>query len=255
MKIILSPSKTIDQSGSRSFPEFNIPYYIEDSSKITEKLSGYKVAELAKLLESSNKIAELTYDRYQFWSKDHNLNNAKQAILSFKGDVFTGLDADTFTNDDLEYANEHLIIFSGLYGILQALDLIQPYRLEIAAKLKLGRSNNLYHFWKDKVTSRLIELLQVEDNPVIINLASNEYLKSFDAKKIAFPIITPVFKELKGDTFKVVSIYAKRARGLLSSYLIRNRITIPEEIKHFSEEGYFYNDKLSSDNEIVFTRG
>jgi cytoplasmic iron level regulating protein YaaA (DUF328/UPF0246 family) len=142
-----------------------------------------------------------------------------------------------------------------LYGILQALDLIQPYRLEIAAKLKLGRSNNLYHFWKDKVTSRLIELLQVEDNPVIINLASNEYLKSFDAKKIPFPIITPVFKELKGDTYKVVSIYAKRARGLLSSYLIRNRITIPEEIKHFSEEGYFYNDKLSSDNEIVFTRG
>ena len=253
--IILSPSKTINQSVGRNYDEYDLPYYLKESSEISRKLSKCKVKELGELLDTSNKLSELAYDRYQFWNIDHSLVNAKQAILSFKGDVYSGLDADSFSDEDLSYSNDHLIIFSGLYGILQSLDLIQPYRLEIAAKLKIGRKKDLYDFWKDKITSRLNQLMESDDNPILINLASNEYFKSIDTKRIKCPIITQVFKENKNGNYKVVSIFAKRARGLLTSYIIRNRIDDPEKIKLFDEEGYYYNDNLSSRSEIVFTRG
>ncbi len=255
MRIILSPSKTIEQSGKRVIGNFSTPYFADEAAMLAKSLSKLDKNKLADVLECSSRIAELTYDRYQFWNKDHNVKNAKQAILSFKGDVFTGLNAEVFSDSDLIYANKHLLILSGLYGILQPLDLIQPYRLEIATKLKVKGHGDLYSYWKEKITKRLIRLLEEDTEPVLINLASNEYTRAIDIKKIKFPIITPVFKENKGGTYKVVSIYAKRARGLLTSYILRNRINDPEEIKLFSEEGYYYNNSLSVPHEVVFTRG
>lgn len=254
MIIILSPSKTIDQSSGRMLADYGQPYYIKESSVIASTLKRYSIAQLTELLKISKNLAELTYDRYQFWNPYHNPSNSKQALLSFKGDVFTGLDAETMTNDELAYSNDHLFILSGLYGILNSLDLIQPYRIEIAHKISIKGYKDLYQFWRKKITKRLNEVLVNDQNPVLINLASNEYFKGIIENEISSPIVTPVFKELKGDQFKVVSIYAKRARGLLTRYIIKNRLENPDEIKHFNEEGYFYNDYLSNKNEIIFTR-
>ncbi|MBT3175182.1 MAG: peroxide stress protein YaaA [Lentimicrobiaceae bacterium] len=254
MIIILSPSKTINQNLSIEYKNCSLPVFLSQSQELVKNLKTLTVPELGKLMNVSSKLAELTYDRYQFWSFNHTYKNSWPAIQSFRGDVYTGLDAVNFTDDDLAYANKHLLIFSGLYGVLKPMDLIQPYRLEIATKFSIDNHKDLYSYWIDIITAELNEIFSNENNPVMINLASNEYFKSFSKKDLNAKIITPVFKEYKQGNYKIVSIYAKRARGLLSAYLIKNKIDQIDDIKSFDEEGYIYNNSLSGTNEIVFTR-
>lgn len=254
MIIILSPSKTIKQNFKSDISIFSDPLFIEEATDLVKLLKKYNVDELSDILKASLKLSQVTYDRYQFWNSDHSIHNSKQALLSFQGDVYTGLDSHTLKEKELMFAQDHLIILSGLYGLLKPLDLMQPYRLEISARLKGTRYDNLYKFWYKKITNKLNEVVESSKQKVLLNLASNEYFKAIDVKNFKFPIITPIFKEEKNGDFKVISIYAKRARGLMTRYILNNQITDPDEIKSFSEEGYYYNVKLSTKNGPVFTR-
>ncbi len=255
MLILLSPSKTIDTTTKVSNCVFTQPSFISESSNIVSVVKNLDVNELSNLMSISPKLSELNYDRFQFWNSIHSKTNSKQALLSFKGEVFTGLDADSFSEEELHYAQNHLIILSGLYGILRPLDLIQPYRLEISTKLSIGNSKNLYTFWKDKITDELKNILANQNIPIIINLASNEYYKVIDISKLNTNIVTPVFKEYKNDGYKIVTIYAKKARGLMTSYILKNKIEKIDDLKFFDKEGYYYNELLSSEKQLVFTRG
>ncbi len=203
----------------------------------------------------SPKLAQLNYDRFQFWNKNHDISNSKQAIFSFKGEVFTGLDAASFSDDDLIYSQAHLIILSGLYGALCPLDLIQPYRLEISTKLSIGNSADLYSFWQSHIIRSINIELEEQANNTIINLASLEYFKVIVLSKLKANVITPVFKDFKNGNYKIISIYAKKARGLMTQYIIKNKIEKVEELKLFEQGGYFYNDNLSNTKELIFTRG
>jgi cytoplasmic iron level regulating protein YaaA (DUF328/UPF0246 family) len=255
MLILLSPSKTIDTKTQVVINNFTLPHFINDGSKIVSVVKKLSVPELSTLMKISPKLSQLNFDRFQYWNTDHKLSNSKQALLSFKGEVFTGIDADSFSIDDLEYSQNHLIILSGIYGMLRPLDLIQPYRLEISTKLAINTSKNLYAYWQDKITSEIKQILITHNNPTIINLASNEYFKVIDAKKLNANIITPVFKEYKNGNYKIVTIYAKKARGLMTSYILKNKIDNIDDIKFFDKDGYYYNDLMSDANQLVFTRG
>ena len=255
MLILLSPSKTIDTTTKVSNCVFTQPSFISDSSNIVSVVKKLSVNELSKLMSISPKLSQLNYDRFQFWNSTHSKTNSKQALLSFKGEVFTGLDADSFSEEELQYAQNHLIILSGLYGMLHPLDLIQPYRLEISTKLSIGNSKNLYAFWKDKITNKLKYILANQNIPTIVNLASNEYYKVIDITKLNTNIVTPVFKEYKNGSYKIVTIYAKKARGLMTNYILKNRIEEIDDLKFFDREGYYFNEPLSDQNQLVFTRG
>ncbi|MFP4471928.1 MAG: YaaA family protein, partial [Bacteroidales bacterium] len=178
-----------------------------------------------------------------------------QALLVFKGEVFNGLKADSLTEDDLLYAQDHLRILSGFYGVLRPLDLMQPYRLEIGTNLKNKRGKNLYEFWGDKITKAIGEALDASGSRVLINLASNEYFKSIDTKKLDAEIITPAFKDSKDGTYKFITLYGKNARGMMTRFILKNRPEDAESLKLFDEDGYFYNEQLSKENKWVFTRG
>ncbi len=253
MLIILSPSKTID-TGNTTLNKYSQPHYIEESSKIISSLKKYSTQELAKLMSISPKLSQLNYDRFQHWNKDHNLSNSKQAILSFKGEVFTGLNAASFSDEDHSYSQTHLIILSGLYGALRPLDLIQPYRLEISTKLSVGTSADLYSYWRSHIIRCINNELKEHANKTVINLASLEYFKAIDLLNLKADVITPVFKDFKDGKYKIISIYAKKARGLMTQYIIKNNIEKVEELKLFEQGGYFYNDKLSNAKELIFSR-
>ena len=255
MLLLLSPSKTIDTSHTTSSSSSSIPRFISEAELIVDELRKLNTNYLAKLMKISPKLSELNYDRYQHWNKDHNLSNSKQAILSFKGEVFTGLDAASFSDEDLSYSQAHLIILSGLYGTLRPLDLIQPYRLEISTKLSVGASSDLYSYWRSQIIRSINNELKEHSNKTIINLASLEYFKAIDQQKLKANVITPVFKDFKDGNYKIISIYAKKARGLMTQYIIKNKIDNVEELKLFEQGGYFYNENLSNTKELIFTRG
>ena len=255
MILLLSPSKTIDTSHTTSSSSSSTPRFISEAEHIVNKLRKLNTNDLAKLMKISPKLSELNYDRYQHWNKDHNLSNSKQAILSFKGEVFTGLDAASFSDGDLSYSQSHLMILSGLYGVLRPLDLIQPYRLEISTKISIGNSTSLYNFWQSHITKNINNELKEHSNNPIINLASLEYFNAIDISKLEANVITPVFKDFKDGKYKIISIYAKKARGLMTQYIIKNKIDKVEELKLFEQDGYFFNDKLSKAKELIFTRG
>jgi len=254
MLIILSPSKTIDTTTASNFQTFSLPHYINESKILVNTIKKLNTTQLSKLMSISPKLAQQTYDRFQFWNKSHELFNSKQAILSFKGEVYTGLESNSFSEEDLFYSQEHLIILSGLYGVLRPLDLIQPYRLEIATKLSIKDYKDLYSFWENKITKQINRILKATNNTAIINLASNEYFKSINVKKLKVNIITPIFKDEKNGAYKIVSIYAKKARGQMSQYIIKNTIDNIDELKHFNKDGYYYNAPLSNITDLVFTR-
>jgi len=205
-------------------------------------------------MKVSTKIADLNFDRYEAWKKPFTPKNAKQAILAFKGDVYTGLDAESFKADDFKFAQNHLRVLSGLYGLLRPLDLMQPYRLEMGTKLDTEEGKNLYEFWGSDITQGLNKQLKKIKSDTLINLASNEYFKSVKSKELNATIITPAFKEYKNGEYKMIGIYAKKARGLLSRYIIKNMLSDPEDFKSFNEEGYRFNKTLSKGNNWVFTR-
>jgi hypothetical protein len=205
-------------------------------------------------MKLSMNLAELNFERYHDWRKDFDATNAKQCVLAFKGDVYAGLDAASFSEADRQFAQSHLRILSGLYGLLRPLDLMMPYRLEMGTRLPSSRGKNLYEFWGQRITDALNAQLSELGDEVLINLASNEYFKSVKQKLLKARIITPQFKEQKGDQYKMIGIYAKRARGLLSRFIIQNRLQDPEQIKDFSAEGYRYNAAHSQAEQWVFTR-
>jgi cytoplasmic iron level regulating protein YaaA (DUF328/UPF0246 family) len=205
-------------------------------------------------MQVSMKIAELNFERFEQWHTPFTPENAKQAVLAFKGDVYTGLDAESFSAADFKFAQSHLRILSGLYGLLRPLDLMQPYRLEMGRKVDTERGKNLYEFWGSKITEGLNRQMKNLKTSSLINLASNEYFKSVKPKELDGEIITPEFKDWKNGQYKMMGVYAKKARGQLSRFVIQNRLTDPEALKAFNVDGYGYNEEMSSGNKWVFTR-
>ncbi|MBN2347409.1 MAG: peroxide stress protein YaaA [Bacteroidales bacterium] len=254
MITIISPAKNLNFNAQNVTDKYTIPVFLEESEKIIKRLKTLSPKNIAALMNVSSKIADLNYSRFQQWQPDLTLPEAKQAVLAFNGEVYNGLKAYTLTAADLDFAQDHLRILSGLHGILRPLDLIRPYRLEMSTKIKIGRKNNLYEFWDKKIHKHLFNLLASHKEKIIINLASNEYAKAALLNNFKQRVITPVFKELKDDQYNVITIYAKKARGLLTRYILKNRINDPQQLKMFEEEGYFYQENLSTKNEWVFTR-
>ncbi|NOX76818.1 MAG: peroxide stress protein YaaA [Gammaproteobacteria bacterium] len=254
MLIIISPAKTLDYNTPSKIGAFTKPDYLNNSQKLISQLRRMQPHEIAGLMKVSDKIAKLNFDRFQTWDKEFTEKNAKQCLLAFKGDVYTGLDAESFNLQDFNFAQKHLRILSGLYGLLRPLDLMQAYRLEMGTKLSTKRGNNLYAFWGSTITDGLNAQLAKIKSDTVINLASNEYFKAVKSKELNAEIITPVFKELKHGNYKTIGIYAKKARGLMSRYIIQHRMNAPEDIKTFSEGGYMFSQKLSKGNAWVFVR-
>ena len=254
MLIVISPAKKLDYESPVKTKKFTMPGFLDDSAELILTLRQYSAMDLAELMHLSMNLAELNFDRYYNWKKDYSEADAKQCLLAFKGDVYAGMDAESFKQKDLEYAQSHLRILSGLYGLLRPLDLMMPYRLEMGTKLENERGRNLYEFWGDTITDAINKQLKAQKDDILVNLASNEYFKSVKPKKIEGRIITPQFKENKNGQFKMIGIYAKKARGLMSRFILLNRLTDPEDIKSFDYEGYTFNKSLSKGEQWVFTR-
>lgn len=254
MLIVISPAKTLDYETTPKTKVFTTPDYLDHSQRLINRLRNFSSLDISDLMKVSAKIADLNFDRYESWKKPFTEKNAKQAVLAFKGDVYTGLDAESFNAADFKFAQKHLRVLSGLYGLLRPLDLMQPYRLEMGTKLKTDQGKNLYEFWGSDITEGLNKQLKKIKSDTLINLASNEYFKSVKPKELNAEIITPAFKEFKNGEYKMIGIYAKKARGLLSRYIIQNKLSDPEDLKSFNEEGYKFNKTLSKGNNWVFTR-
>jgi len=254
MLLLISPAKTLDFESKSKTKLHTEPDFIGDSAMLIKELRKLTAADLSKLMSISDNLAELNKQRYKQWKAPFTEANAKQALLAFKGDVYTGLDAETFNASDYKFAQKHLRILSGLYGILRPLDLIQPYRLEMGTKFQNSRGKNLYSFWDTKVTDTLNSELSTLKSNSVINLASNEYFKVVKPKLLNAEIITPVFKDYKNGDYKIISFFAKKARGLMSAYAIKNKITDPKDLLSFDLDGYSLNKKLTTDLQYVFTR-
>ncbi len=249
MIIVLSPSKSMDMNSAK-MTDCSQPEFLKESQKLASKVRKFSKTELMEFMEISEKLAELNRQRFKEWKPPFALDNAKQALFAFTGDVYDGLDATSLKKGDVKYAQNHLRILSGLYGLLRPLDLIQPYRLEMGRPLETRGTTNLYQFWKAQITSALNE----NKNSVLVNLASNEYFKAIDKRSLNMKIISPVFKDEKNGTFKIISFYAKKARGSMARYLIEHRIKDADGLISFAEGGYGFNAELSTPDTPVFTR-
>ena len=252
MLVVISPAKKLDEDCDKNLiSKFTIPPYLEDSRKIINALRKFSVETLSKLMNVSDKISVLNYERYVRWSLPFDSSNAYPALMLFKGDVYKGISIKDFQKEDFLFAQKTLRILSGLYGILKPLDLIQPYRLEMGTPLKIGKHNNLYDFWGNEITD---EINNDINSDYLINLASVEYFKSINKDFLKSKLINVSFKENKNGKFKIIGIHAKKARGLMSRYIIKNKIENPQKLKNFSLEGYEFNKILSTESEFIFTR-
>ena len=252
MKTLISPSKTLNFDNNINCDITSKCRLIDYTSELHKILISYSKNDLKNLMNVSDKIAELNYNRFKTWEDPSNSKTSKQAIYAFKGDVYSGLDAESIEEDKFDYLQNSLRIISGYYGLLRPFDQILPYRLEMGTKLENKNGNNLYKFWGDKITDVLKE--DLDSNDIIVNLASDEYFKSINKDKIKSKIITPVFKEFKNGLYKVIAIYAKKARGLMSRFLIERKSTSIDDIKLFNIDGYSFDSNLSNDSQLVFTR-
>ncbi|MFQ3268899.1 MAG: cytoplasmic iron level regulating protein YaaA (DUF328/UPF0246 family) [Flavobacteriales bacterium] len=250
MHILLSPAKTLNMDAIPSDHKISEFPFGKEATLLIKDLKKLKSIEVQSLMNVSATIAELNTDRFNKWSLPFSLENAKPAIHAFKGDVYTGMDASSLTEDELNFAQESLSILSGLYGLLRPFDLMQAYRLEMGTKFATKREKNLYEFWGDKIT----EEINTREKDTLLNLASNEYFKAVNKKTLRANLITPVFKDEKKGVLKVISFFAKKARGMMARYIIQNHITNVDEIKNFNLGGYAFNQSLSTDKEWVFTR-
>jgi len=255
MIALLNSSKTLDFDPTVGISKHTIPEFLKESELLVEQLRKLSAPEFSKLMGVSEKLAELNVARYANWQTAATPANAKQALLAFKGDIYAGIGAENYKSSDFNFAQQHVRILSGLYGILRPLDLIQPYRLEMAAKLPTAEGKNLYSFWGNRITASLKALLKQEKSGVIVNLCSAEYFKAIHADELEATVITPSFKEFRDGIYRFVTIYAKKARGLMCNYIIQNKLERIEDLKSFDSEGYQYNQKISSDHEWLFTRG
>ena len=251
---IVSPAKSLDFDNKAPVSDFSLPLFLEESQKIVNVLKDYSSEDLSKLMKISKDLGLLNANRYQDYNTPFKLENAKQAIFAFTGDVYKGLDATSLTSNAIEYAQTHFKILSGLYGILKPLDLIQAYRLEMGTKISINNSTSLYDFWSNHITSELNANLESTNSQFLLNLASNEYSKSIDMKSLNAKIITPVFKDWKNGQYKIISFFAKKARGLMSRYVLENKIKNPNDLRAFDIDGYIYNEHFSTEKALVFTR-
>ncbi|MDH5785188.1 MAG: peroxide stress protein YaaA [Chromatiales bacterium] len=254
MLLVISPAKTLDYDTKPKTKTFTVPDYLDESQQLIDRARHWSALDIAEVMQVSMKIAELNFDRFEAWHTPFTPENAKQAVLAFKGDVYTGLDAESFRAGDFKFAQKHLRILSGLYGLLRPLDLMQPYRLEMGRKVDTTRGRNLYEFWGNTITEGLNKQLKSLKSPYLINLASSEYFKAVKPKLLDGEIITPEFRDWKSGQYKMMGVYAKNARGQLSRYVIQNQFTDPEAMKGFDVDGYAYNEEMSSTNKWVFTR-
>jgi cytoplasmic iron level regulating protein YaaA (DUF328/UPF0246 family) len=254
MLVVVSPAKTLYSQCPVLFETASQADFLPEAKRIVAVLKKKKPRQLSALMGISPQLAELNYQRFQAWTSDNHSANSWQAVLMFNGDVYQGLQAETFSEAEFETAQKQLRILSGVYGLLKPLDLIQPYRLEMGTAIPIARKKNLYEFWKAKITAKLNQEFAESGGKVLINLASNEYFSAIDTKKLKARIITPAFKEHKNGQFQMVSFFAKRARGLMSRFIIQNNISDPEEIKAFDMEGYYFNNELSKEDNWIFTR-
>ncbi|MDG1819523.1 MAG: peroxide stress protein YaaA [Porticoccaceae bacterium] len=254
MLIVISPAKKLDYASSVNAPLTTQPELLDHAQELLHGLKALAPQDVSSLMSLSDKLGALNFERFQEWQTPFTADNARPAVLAFKGDVYQGLDAESMSDEDLRWAQDHLRILSGLYGLLRPLDLMQAYRLEMGTKFANPRGADLYQFWGDIITDELNKAELKTEPSVMVNLASNEYFKSVHKKDISARIITPVFMDKKNDKYKIISFYAKKARGLMSSYIIRNRITEVEQIKDFDTDGYSYNAALSEADQWVFVR-
>ena len=254
MLTLLSPAKTLDLDSGLLDLEFTQPRLTSHTEALIESCKQLSTLDIKALMTVSDQIAELNRKRFAAWQSDATLPAARPAALMFKGDVYQGLDAASLSGDDLQFAQQHLRILSGLYGVLRPLDLILPYRLEMGTRLKNSRGNNLYAFWQPALTELIQHDLAQSQSDVIINLASDEYFKAVDIKQIKAHIIKPIFWDYKNGQYKVISFYAKKARGLMARFIIKNRLHNPESLKDFSIDGYYYDAINSNPTDWVFKR-
>lgn len=255
MLVLISPAKTLDFETPATTNQFSEASLLEHSQLLINRCQQLSMQDIASLMKVSDKIAGINVARFAEWKTPFSLeSDAKQALFAFKGDVYTGLDAETLSEQALSYAQQHLCMLSGLYGVLRPLDLMLPYRLEMGIRLDNERGNNLYQFWGDIITDLLNEKLAGLDTDKIVNLASNEYFKSVKKKGLKAQVITPIFKDQKNDQYKVISFYAKKARGLMARYILENEITDIEQLKGFDAEGYYFVEAASTETDLVFYR-
>ncbi len=254
MLILLSPAKTLDYASPMPAVEATQPHFVSESASLIATLKKKNTLQIAELMNLSESLAKLNLDRYKAWSPVFNETNARPAVLAFNGDVYEGLDAKSLTVKDLKWAQQHLAILSGLYGVLRPLDLMQPYRLEMGTALQHGKTKNLYQYWGSQIAQHLNAQMETDQNPVILNLASQEYFKAVDRRALKARVIECVFQDHKNGQYKVISFFAKRARGLMARFAIEHQIKQPEALKQFNTEAYAFEASESSDDTWVFRR-
>lgn len=259
MIIVLSPAKSLDYDTPAHVETHTIPDFVDDAAELIDGLRRLSPQQIGTLMSISDPLAHLNFQRYAEWSKQFSQANAKQAVLAFNGDVYEGFDAKSLSATDLDYAQQHVRVLSGLYGVLRPLDLLQPYRLEMGTRFENARGKDLYAFWGERITHALNA--QFERNAgkrkgarVLVNCASNEYFKAVKPKQLAAPVVTPVFEDWKGGRYKIISFHAKRARGLMARYAVEHRLAAPEALKGFAAEGYAFDAGASNDSTYVFRR-
>lgn len=255
MIFVISPAKKLDLSEATRFTQnYSLPGHLKDTEILVKQLAKMKPAKIGALMDISPKLSELNYERYQQFHLPFSPDNAKQALLCFNGDVYLSFELDSYSDQEFDYAQQHLRILSGLYGLLKPLDLIQAYRLEMGTKMKTRRGKNLYDFWGSRITKALNQDLAEQETDVLVNLASKEYFKSIKPKELKAKVITPTFKDDRNGTLKTIFLFAKQARGAMCDYAIKEKVTDIEQLKEFNGMGYSFHEALSSETEWVFTR-
>ena len=254
MLILISPAKTLDYQSPLATTRYTQPELLEHSQQLIGIARKLTAPQIGKLMSISDKLADLNATRFHDWHPDFTPQNARQAILAFKGDVYTGLQAETFSEADFDFAQQHLRMLSGLYGLLRPLDLMQPYRLEMGTKLANPRGKDLYAFWGERITGWLNQALAAQGDDILLNLASNEYFSSVKRKALHARLIDTEFKDLKNGQYKIISFYAKKARGLMARYVIKQQLRDPLALQQFDAQGYRYSAEQSSADKLVFLR-
>ena len=254
MLLLLSPAKKLDYDSTLPDRTHSQPLFVDEAKKLIKVLKTKTPAEVGQLMSISDSLAELNAQRYAEWKPSFDTDTARQAVLAFNGDVYEGLDASSLSAKQLDWAQDHLAILSGLYGVLRPLDLMRPYRLEMGTKLATSAGSNLYAFWGDRIAKYLNQRLAESKKPIVVNLASDEYFKSVDQKVLQAKVVQCVFQEHKAGTYKIVSFYAKRARGLMARHAITHKAATPEALKSFDAEGYAFAADVSTDTKLVFRR-
>ncbi|BCE00229.1 peroxide stress protein YaaA [Marinicellulosiphila megalodicopiae] len=256
MLVVVSPAKSLDYETPLTTELYSEPQFLKQTYQLAKQAKKLSPANIASMMKLSDNLAMLNYERFQHFEKDFTKENSRQAAFAFNGDVYTGLDFYTLDQDKINYAQRHLRMLSGLYGVLRPLDLMQPYRLEMGTKFEIGKAPNLYKFWGNTLANYLNDEIKSQENDTqyLINLASTEYFKSVPKKEMQFPIIEPVFKDFKNGDYKIISFFAKKARGLMARYIIDNEIKNPTQLQKFNVDGYEYHPELSKQNAPVFLR-